>query len=96
MRADPNRSDASINFVGRAEDIAHTCLYFASDMSAYVTGMTMMQDGGASYQAHRAKNMPAPDYYEEMVREYLKAFPYPEPGDEPTKNTSGIVNRVKI
>jgi hypothetical protein len=65
-------------------------------MSAYVTGMTLMQDGGASYQAHRAKEIPAPDYYEDMVREYLSAFPYPEPGGDIKQNTSGIVNRVKI
>lgn len=96
MKIDPYRSDASINFGGRAEDVAHACLYFASDMSAYVTGATLMQDGGASYQAHRAKNIPVPDYYEDMVRDYLKAFPYPEPGDELKQNTSGIVNRVTI
>lgn len=37
---------------GRSEDIANAALYLASDMSAYVTGQTLMVDGGASIKAH--------------------------------------------
>lgn len=38
--------------LGRSEDIANAALYLASDMSAYVTGQTLMVDGGASIKAH--------------------------------------------
>ena len=91
----PLRGDAAIG-IGRAEDIAHACLFFASDMSAYVTGTALMQDGGASYQSHKAREYPVPDYYQDITREYHMSFPYPEPGDELTQNTSGVVNRVKV
>lgn len=37
---------------GCMEDIANAALYFASDMSAYVTGQTLMVDGGTSVKAH--------------------------------------------
>ena len=96
MDFNPMRGDACIGHGGRAEDIAHACLYFASDMSAYVSGMALMQDGGASYQAHKSREIPVPDYYNDMLREYLMSFPYPEPGEELTKNTSGQVDRVKV
>lgn len=36
----------------RAEDVAMHALFFASDMSAYMTGSTIMDDGGASLQTH--------------------------------------------
>jgi len=96
MEFRPLWADASIGHGGRAEDIAHGCLYFASDMSSYVSGMTLMQDGGASYQAHKSHEIPVPDYYGDLLREYLMAFPYPEPGTELLHNTSGLVNRVKV
>jgi len=79
---DPYITDASIGMQGRAEDIAHACLYFASDMSSFVTGMTLMQDGGASYQAHKARGIPIPDYYNDMVREFHMSFPFPESADK--------------
>jgi hypothetical protein len=75
----PLKIDASISNCGRAEDIAHSCLFFASDMSAYVTGMTLMQDGGASYLAHKFHEIPTPDYHRDMSYEYMMSFPYPEP-----------------
>jgi 3-oxoacyl-[acyl-carrier protein] reductase len=31
---------------GTAEDVANACLFFASDMSAYVTGQVLNVDGG--------------------------------------------------
>jgi len=96
MDIDPNRSDASIGFAGRAEDIAHACLYFASDMSAYVSGMTLMQDGGASNQAHKSREIPVPDYFYDLARELALSYPYPEPGKDLLHNTSGQVNRVKV
>lgn len=37
---------------GKMEDIANAVLYMASDMSAYVTGQTLLVDGGASIKAH--------------------------------------------
>jgi len=37
---------------GTMDDIANAALFLASDMSAYVTGQTIMVDGGASIQAH--------------------------------------------
>ena len=93
-KSDPAKGDATIG-EGHAEDIAHACLYFASDMSSYVSGMALMQDGGASYQAHKARDIPVPDYFYELAREYRMTFPYPEPGGPITHNTSGQVNRVK-
>lgn len=37
---------------GRMCDVANAALYFASDMSAYVTGQALMVDGGTSIKAH--------------------------------------------
>ena len=37
---------------GTMEDVANTALFLASDMSAYITGQTIMVDGGASIKAH--------------------------------------------
>ena len=88
----PLRGDASICGFGHAEDIAHGCLFFASDMSAYISGMSLMQDGGASYQAHKVREIPAPDYFYDMAREYQLSFPYPEPGDDIMQNTNGQIN----
>ena len=31
---------------GKPEDIAHACVFLASDMSAYITGQTLSVDGG--------------------------------------------------
>ena len=36
----------------RAEDIAQHALFLASDMSSYMTGVTLMDDGGATVQTH--------------------------------------------
>lgn len=37
---------------GQMEDIANAALFFASDMSTYITGQTLFVDGGASIKAH--------------------------------------------
>lgn len=37
---------------GKMDDIANTALFLASDMAAYITGQTIMVDGGASIKAH--------------------------------------------
>ena len=44
----------------RAEDIARHVLFLASDMSAYITGATLMDDGGATMQTHYA-DFPEPE-----------------------------------
>ena len=36
----------------RAEDIARHILFFASDMSRYITGATIMDDGASGLQTH--------------------------------------------
>ena len=37
---------------GKMDDIANAALFLASDMSSYITGQTIMVDGGASIKAH--------------------------------------------
>lgn len=37
---------------GQMEDVSNTALFLASDMSAYITGQTIMVDGGATCKAH--------------------------------------------
>lgn len=37
---------------GKMEDIANAALFLASDMSSYITGQSLMVDGGASIKAH--------------------------------------------
>lgn len=77
----PQGGDALLG-PGHAEDIAHACLYLASDMGKYVSGSKLMVDGGASYQAHKSvEPFPVPDYYEEMALAYRDTFPYPEEAD---------------
>ena len=34
--------------LGRVEDVAYAALYFASDEAAYITGQTIVVDGGAA------------------------------------------------
>ena len=34
------------------QDIANTALFFASDMSTFITGQTLLVDGGTSIKAH--------------------------------------------
>jgi NAD(P)-dependent dehydrogenase (short-subunit alcohol dehydrogenase family) len=44
----------------RAEDIARHALFLASDRSAFITGATLMDDGGSTFQTH-ACTFPEPD-----------------------------------
>ena len=37
---------------GKMDDVANAALFLASDMSSYITGQTIMVDGGASVKAH--------------------------------------------
>lgn len=37
--------------LGTAEDVANACLFFASDLSSYVTGAEIIVDGGVSFTA---------------------------------------------
>ena len=40
--------------VGRPNDLDGTCIFLSSDASAYVTGQTLLVDGGISVGAVRA------------------------------------------
>ena len=39
-------NQTSLNRIGTPEDIANVALFFASDLSKYVTGQTLRVDGG--------------------------------------------------
>jgi NAD(P)-dependent dehydrogenase (short-subunit alcohol dehydrogenase family) len=39
-------SSTALHRLGRVEEIAWPCLFFASDASSYVTGQTLSVDGG--------------------------------------------------
>lgn len=70
---------------GRASDIANHALFLASDMSSYITGITLRADGASVMQAH-ACDFPRPEnelalkhrYYETILREY--GIPWDESG----------------
>lgn len=47
---------------GRPADIANHALFFASDLSSYITGAVICSDGGAVVQAHRCEFPVPPDY----------------------------------
>ena len=40
--------------VGRPDDLDGTCIFLSSDASAYITGQTILVDGGISVGAIRA------------------------------------------
>ena len=40
------RKDVPLNRGGEPEEVANACVYFASDLSSYVTGQTLNVDGG--------------------------------------------------
>jgi 3-oxoacyl-[acyl-carrier protein] reductase len=44
-RADMERS-IPMGHLGEVEDIAHACLFFASDEASYITGQSLVVDGG--------------------------------------------------
>lgn len=39
-------ADRPLKRIGQPEDVAHAALYLASDASAFVTGTTLVVDGG--------------------------------------------------
>ena len=53
----------------RGRDIANHALFFASDMSSFITGCILKSDGAAIIQAHECE-YPQPEDAEEMRREY--------------------------
>ena len=57
----------------RGEDVARHALFFASDMSAYMTGTTIMDDGGATIQTHYA-DFPQPENAFEIRRALYDAI----------------------
>ena len=42
---------------GQPEEIAYAALFFASEMSTYITGQTLIVDGGLSTLTHKPKKM---------------------------------------
>jgi len=38
--------------IGKMQDVSNTALFLASEMSAYITGQTILVDGGATVKAH--------------------------------------------
>lgn len=61
---------------GRAADIANHALFFASELSSYITGAVVCSDGGATVQAHRCGfPTPADDtrlqhaYYDSVIQD---------------------------
>ncbi len=67
---DGMRDSAPCLSPARAEDIAGHALFLASDMSAYITGAVLMDDGGASLQTH-ACEFPEPEDARDMRRRYF-------------------------
>ena len=57
----------------RAEDIANHVLFLASDMSAFVTGATIMDDCGATLQNHYTQ-FPEPDDVQVLRRQLYDAI----------------------
>ena len=57
----------------RMGDIAAHVLFFASDMSGYLTGCEVHADGGAVLQAHRCA-FPEPEDAPELRREYYRTI----------------------
>lgn len=54
----------------RAEDIARHALFFASDLSSYITGATIMADGASSLQTHYADFEEPENAYEQRCAFY--------------------------
>jgi 3-oxoacyl-[acyl-carrier protein] reductase len=46
--------------IGRAEDIAYACLFLASDESRFITGTTLVVDGGRTAYGHYLEETPPP------------------------------------
>ena len=57
----------------RAEDIAMHALFLASDMSSYITGATLMDDGGSTLQTHYTE-FATPDCSYDMRKQLYDAI----------------------
>lgn len=58
---------------GRPIDIANHALFFASDLSSYITGAVVCSDGGAVVQAHRCQ-FPLPPDYAQLQQAYYDSI----------------------
>ena len=63
-----NDVHATLNEQTDTDDVAQAALYLCSDMGAFVTGQTLMVDGGASLLA-----LPTPQMFADVARRWQEA-----------------------